>query len=462
MDWTVGRPSLVVAGQLANQRRRQKTIVCATPVQPMDMIELTGVSKKYRLYDRPGDRLKEILSANRRLYHKEHWAVRNVSLNIRKGETFCIVGENGSGKSTLLKLMVGILQPSDGTVAIRGRVTALLELGSGFNPEFTGRQNVFLNGAILGLATGEVEARLGEILEFAEIGSYVDQPIKTYSSGMVVRLAFAVAVHLDPDILIVDEALAVGDVYFRQRCMRKIHELRSRGVTIVYVTHDVADVKALGDRALWLHQGRMMEAGDAREVAVKYLAALVKKDSLHQRSEAPAPRAAGLAYRPEEVIAGLPPHGLRHGDGRAEILGLQASDDLGRPVDSVRTPGRLLVRISVRASEGLRFPVVGIQLRTDQGIDFAGTNTSREDVPLPAMSPGDICTVDFRFQLPEMAASRITLTPAIVDGTLVEFQLCDMVEDALEIRILPGARPIYGCMRIPCVSVTATRPVSGI
>ena len=253
----------------------------------MDVIELSGVSKKYNLYDAPGDRLREFFSPRRRQHHREHWAIRDVSVTIRKGETFCIVGENGSGKSTLLKLMVGILQPTSGAVEIRGRVTALLELGSGFNPEFTGRQNVFLNGAILGLASREVSAKLDQILEFAEIGAYIDQPVKTYSSGMVVRLAFAVAVHLDPDILIVDEALAVGDIYFRQRCMRKIHELRSRGVTIVYVTHDVSDVKALGDRTLWLDEGRVVETGDAREVAVKYLAALVKKDSNNNARKRP-------------------------------------------------------------------------------------------------------------------------------------------------------------------------------
>jgi ABC-type polysaccharide/polyol phosphate transport system ATPase subunit len=426
-------------------------------MQPMDVIELSGVSKKYHLYDAPGDRLREFFSPRRRQHHREHWAIRDVSVKIRKGETFCIVGENGSGKSTLLKLMVGILQPTAGEVAIRGRVTALLELGSGFNPEFTGRQNAFLNGAILGLTAREVSARLDQILEFAEIGDYIDQPVKTYSSGMLVRLAFAVAVHMDPDILIVDEALAVGDIYFRQRCMRKIHELRARGVTIVYVTHDVSDVKALGDRALWLREGRVVETGDAREVAVRYLAALVKKDSDQQRAEAPAQRGPGAAYQPEEVVVGIPAHSLRHGDGRAEILGVRVCDDLGRAVGAVRTPCRLMVRVSAKASEEVRFPIVGVQLRMDQGVDFAGTNTTREDVRLAGMRHGDICTVDFRFHLPEMAASRITVTPAIADGTLLEFRLCDMVEDAIEVRLLPGELPVYGCMHIPCISVTADR-----
>jgi ABC-type polysaccharide/polyol phosphate transport system ATPase subunit len=426
-------------------------------MEPVDVIELAGVSKKYHLYDAPGDRLREFFSPGRRRFHREHWAIRDVSVKIRKGETFCIVGENGSGKSTLLKLMVGILQPTTGEVAIRGRVTALLELGSGFNPEFTGRQNVFLNGAILGLAARAVSERLDQILDFAEIGAYIDQPVKTYSSGMVVRLAFAVAVHLDPDILIVDEALAVGDICFRQRCMRKIHELRSRGVTIVYVTHDISDVKALGDRALWLREGRVVETGDARDVALKYMAALVTKDSQRQRAEAPGVRGLDVACQPDEVVLGIPADCLRHGEGGAEILGVRACDELGRVVEAVRTPSWLLVRVSAKATGPVRFPIVGVQLRTDQGVDFAGTNTTREDVRLPEMRDGDICTVDFRFQLPEIAASRITVTPAIADGKLLEFRLCDMVEDAVVVRVLPGKLPVYGCMHIPCISVTAVR-----
>src|ERR1039458_7961285 len=168
-------------------------------MQPMDVIELSGVSKKYNLYDAPGDRLREFLSPRRRQYHREHWAIRDVSVKIRKGETFCIVGENGSGKSTLLKLMVGILQPTSGAVEIRGRVTALLELGSGFNPEFTGRQNVFLNGAIFGFTRAEMTLRMDEVISFADIGDFIDQPVKAYSSGMMMRLAFAVAVNVQPD-----------------------------------------------------------------------------------------------------------------------------------------------------------------------------------------------------------------------------------------------------------------------
>jgi lipopolysaccharide transport system ATP-binding protein len=376
-------------------------------------------------------------------------------LTIGKGETFCIIGENGSGKSTLLKLMLGILQPSAGTVEIRGRATALIELGLGFSPEFTGRANVFMNGAILGLSKQQTAERLSGILEFAEIGSYIDQPVKTYSSGMVVRLAFAVAVHLDPEILIVDEALAVGDIYFRQRCMRKIHELRSRGVTIVYVTHDVGDVKMLGDRALWLRQGGVVEIDDARAVATHYLAALVKKDSDYLRSNQRAVSGTSREpYRPKEIITWLPEVMHRHGDNRAQIIGIQVCDTRGRPLNTVQTPSWIVVRISAQAREELKLPIIGVQLRV-RGADFAGTNTSREEVQLPSMLRGDICTVDFHLKLPEFAATQFTMTPAIADGTLIEYQLCDMIEDALEVPVAPGDAPVYGYMHIPCLEIQA-------
>ena len=195
-------------------------------------VEFSNVSKSYPIYNSPSDRLKELLTFNLRKYHTDYWALNDVSFEVNKGETFCIVGENGSGKSTALQICAGILQPSSGTVNVAGRVSALLELGSGFNPEFSGRDNVYMNGAILGHSKQEMDRRFPEIEAFAEIGNFINQPVKTYSTGMVVRLAFSVAIHVDPEILLVDEALAVGDVYFRQRCMRKVHELRSRGVTI--------------------------------------------------------------------------------------------------------------------------------------------------------------------------------------------------------------------------------------
>jgi lipopolysaccharide transport system ATP-binding protein len=422
-------------------------------VSAPDIIEIDAVSKKYAIYEHPGNRLKELATLNRRSYHKEHWALRDITLGIRRGETFCIIGENGSGKSTLLQLIAGILEPTSGQVRAGGRITALLELGSGFNPEFSGRENVHLNGAILGFGAGEVDRKLGEILQFAEIGVYIDQPVRTYSSGMVVRLAFAVAVHLDPDILIVDEALAVGDIYFRQRCMRKIHELRARGVTIVYVTHDISDVKALGNRTLWLHEGRVAGLGDSAEIAQKYLAALIEKDALRLRGMRDEPAGPSAAWcEPEDVVTSLAPNARRHGDGRAEVLGIRILDERGRPVQETRTPARLVLRVSVRAIEEIRLPIVGFLMRTERGVDFAGSNTAREDLQMPPMPPGQVATVDFHVRLPELAPLRFTFTPGIADGTLLEFRLCDLAEEAADIRVLPG-QPVTGYMHIPCAGV---------
>ena len=262
----------------------------------MSHIEFQGVSKSYSIYDSPGDRLKELITPRRYQFHRDFWALRDVSFDIRPGETFCIVGENGSGKSTLLQMVAGILLPTSGTVSVSGRVAALLELGSGFNPEFSGRDNVYLNGSILGLSTRQIDQKFRAIEEFAEIGDFIRQPVKTYSSGMVVRLAFAVAINVDPEILLVDEALAVGDIYFRQRCMRKVHELRSNGVTILFVSHSTGDVKAIADRVMWLEHGHVMrDIGDPEMVISKYLAAMVEKDSTYLTLKQPADKAVRAA-----------------------------------------------------------------------------------------------------------------------------------------------------------------------
>jgi len=423
------------------------------------MVEIDGVSKMYKLYRQPGDRLKAAIAWNRTPYHREYWALRDVTVQIQKGETFCIIGENGSGKSTLLKLIAGILEPSAGSVRVHGRLTALLELGAGFNHEFTGRQNLFLNGAILGLAPREVEACLGNILEFAEIGPYIDQPVKTYSSGMVMRLAFALAVHLHPEVLVVDEALAVGDMYFRHRCMRKIHELRARGVTIVYVTHDATEVKELGNRVLWLEHGRVRELGDVGAIVQKYLAALLTKDSEQwQNRRSPVLQQQGLPEPPPEIVTGFPGDARRHGDHRAELLGARITDIHGTPLEEVRTPAEIVVRVSLRATEMIERPIVGLLMRTVQGIDFSGTNTARQSVPVAPLLPGEIRTFDFHLRLPEIAPAGYTFSPGIAEGSLTEFQLCDLAENAISLRVLPGDRPVSGQMHFRCaVTVHETR-----
>src|SRR5882762_10337189 len=339
----------------------------------MAAIRFENVSKSYPIYDSPGDRLKELVTFNRLEFHRNFWALHDVSFEVARGETFCVIGENGSGKSTLLQLVAGILQPSSGTVEVNGRVSALLELGAGFNPEFTGRDNVYLNGAILGLSTREIDARYRDIEEFAEIGDFINRPVKTYSSGMVVRLAFAVAINVDPEILLVDEALAVGDIYFRQRCMRKVHELRARGVTILFVSHSTGDVKAIGDRVMWLEHGRLMDIGDPDQVISKYLAAMVEKDSTYLNLKKPANRPLGPVIHAPEVVTHIPNVDHRHGDGRAEVLGVAVLNEYGQPLGLLEPLSTVVVRISVRAKEEIALPIVGFMMRNHLGMDFSGT-----------------------------------------------------------------------------------------
>jgi ABC-type polysaccharide/polyol phosphate transport system ATPase subunit len=415
-------------------------------------VEFQAVSKSYAIYDSPGDRLTELLSLNRVKRRRDFLALEDVSFAVERGQTFCIVGQNGSGKSTLLQMVAGILQPSAGSVAVNGRVSALLELGAGFNPEFSGRDNVYLNGSILGLSTRQIDQRYKEIEAFAEIGQFIDQPVKTYSSGMVVRLAFAVAINVDPEILLVDEALAVGDIYFRQRCMRKVHELRSRGITILFVSHAVSDVKAIGDRAMWLDRGRVVDLGDPDRVVAKYLAAMVEKDStylIHQAGARERRQGMGAVNAPE-VVDSIPNIDHRFGDGRAEVLGLGVFDEQGRPLHLLEPCSRILLRISVRARDEVPLPIVGFMLRNQLGIDFAGTNTAREGYELPPMSAGDVYTVDFYIDLPELYPAAFSFSPAIADGTLMGYAMCDWIDNALALQMGRSEAQVYGYIHLPC------------
>ena len=432
----------------------------------VNAVEFAGVSKSYSIYSKPGDRLKELATLHRRKFHRDFWALRDVSFEIKRGETFCIVGQNGSGKSTLLQMVAGILQPTEGTVDVHGRVSALLELGAGFNPEFSGRENVYLNGSILGLSTRQIDARYKDIEEFAEIGDFIHQPVKTYSSGMVVRLAFAVAINVDPEVLLVDEALAVGDLYFRHRCMRKVHELRSRGITILFVSHSAGDVKAIGDRTMWLDQGRIVDIGETDRVVGKYLAAMVDKDTQYLSLKAARPLPTLIetkAVRPMEVVETIPNIDHRHGDGRAEVIGIAVVDSEGHPLPLLQPQSKIIVRISVRAREDVAMPIVGFMMRNHLGIDFAGTNTSREEYEMPAMRASDIYTVDFHLDLPDLYPGSFSFSPAVADGTLISYQMCDWIDNAITLQMSHGEGQVYGYIHLPCrVEINARLGVEAV
>jgi lipopolysaccharide transport system ATP-binding protein len=418
---------------------------------PQPIVEFRGVSKNYPIYSSPSARLKELLCLNRVSFHHDFSALDDVSFEIQRGETFCIVGENGSGKSTLLQIVAGILHPTRGDVVVRGRVAALLELGTGFNPEFSGRQNVYMNAAILGLARQEIDAKFSQIEEFAEIGEFIDQPVKTYSSGMGVRLAFSVAIHVEPEILLVDEALSVGDIYFRQRCMRKVHEMRDAGVTILFVSHAIAEVKALGDRAMWLNAGRIKDIGNTDAVVTRYMAAMVEKDNVYLASaHRKAQDAPHETVQAPEIVDTIPNIDHRFGDGRAEVIGIAVLDAAGQPLYVLEPSSTIVVRISVRAIEDIMLPIVGFMMRNHIGLDFAGTNTAREAFDLPPMTAGDIYTVDFHVQLPELYPSAFSFSPAIADGTLHSYRTCDWVDNAIVLQMGPADGEVYGHIHLSC------------
>jgi len=427
-------------------------------------VSLDKVSKSYAVYSSPAARLKELLTLGRRRCHQDFWALRDVTFDVERGSTFSILGENGAGKSTLLQLIAGILRPTRGSIAVNGRVSALLELGSGFNPEFTGRENVFLNGAILGLSNKEIERRYPAIVDFAEIGDFLERPVKTYSSGMVVRLAFAVAINVDPEILLVDEALAVGDIYFRQRCMRKIHELHRAGVTIVFVTHNVADVKSLATQAVWLAEGRVAEIGDPDRVVSHYQAAMVNKDTEYLRHHAAAQAAsAGCSYalRAPEIVEKIPNIDFRYGTGRAQVLGIAVLNERGEELGLLPPGETVTVRISVRAQSETPQPIVGFLLRNHLGVDFSGTNTALEGAELPPLSPGGTLTVDFHVALPELYPGHFSFSPAIANGTLGAVEVCDWIDNAVTLQ-MEKRRKMYGYFRLPCrVELRGLRVVTG-
>jgi len=432
----------------------------------MKAIEVNGLGKRYSLEKSASRRLISLLRNSGGERASDFWALRDVSFTVERGESFGILGKNGSGKSTLLQILAGVMQPTLGTAQVNGRVSAILELGSGFNPEFTGRENVFLNAAILGLSQERIEERYPQIAEFAEIGDFLDQPVRTYSSGMVMRLAFSVAVHIDPEILIVDEALAVGDIYFQQRCLRHLHRMRERNVTVVFVSHSPTELRALCTRSLWLDQGRVREIGDTDPVIGRYLAHsagghLVTGNQV--RDEAPAAEEAATEPNPEPqalpaVAVSAPYPGSvtplgevrhRYGNRRAEVMGADITDAKGHVVKEAREGDELIVRVEVLAVERVDRPIVGFLMRNERGETIYGTNTAREQIALKALEAGTRKLVSFRWTAPGLASRRYSFTLGVSDGELAAYQTCDYAEDALTLNWLGADTEAGEYMSVP-------------
>jgi ABC-type polysaccharide/polyol phosphate transport system ATPase subunit len=432
------------------------------------IIEARGLSKRFRMYRRPADHLLELLTLGKRRFHEPFWAVRDVDVVVERGCCLGIIGENGSGKSTLLRMMAGVIRPTSGSIAVRGRVSALLELGAGFNPEFTGRENISLNGSILGFSDAETRARIPAIEKFADIGGFVDRPVKTYSSGMYVRLAFAIAIHMDPDVLIVDEALSVGDAFFQQRCIRRIQHLKQQGVTIVFVSHDLEAVRSLADRTVWMSHGRVEMEDNTDRVVARYLAVIVQRgvsDVLEESAVGQPPAKPDALGLPDDALGRIPAFldtmqnvDHRYGNNKARIAGAGIFGAGGEPTMGVAQGERVCVRISVEFLEDCARPNVGFVLRNRLGQDVTATNTMAEGFRLAPGKPGDRVSVDFILDLPFLQSGFYHLSPAVADGTLDRYDMCDWVDNACALEVIQNAIT-YGHLRIP-VHVRVTAPAA--
>ncbi|MGC2659760.1 MAG: ABC transporter ATP-binding protein [Bryobacteraceae bacterium] len=416
----------------------------------MNSIEVEHLAKSYPLYRSGAQRLAELLVVQSVSFHQDFWALEDVNFTVARGESFGIVGVNGSGKSTLLQIIAGILQPTRGNVKTVGRISALLELGSGFNNEFTGRENVYMNAAILGMSRREITERLPEIEDFAEIGSFVDQPVKTYSTGMAMRLAFAIAIHVEPDILIIDEAIAVGDVYFRQRCMRKIHQIRDMGKTILMVSHSPTDIKAFCDRCLWLDHGHVAGLGEADTVLARYLAFTVTKGvsvaSARENNHSTSPASETRDF----FATPIGTHGYRYGSRRGNVVGAALLNQWQADVSAANPGTPLTIRVSVLAHHPISLPLVGFLVRNAKGETIFGTNTTRDGAALKALDGGEAITCDFTFHVPELYPGRYGISVALSEGTLEEFEICDYIEDCLSLKVEGNPADVRGYLRLNC------------
>ena len=417
----------------------------------MDVVTVERVFKNYKIYSKPSDRIKELFRRQKN-FHTDFWALSDVTFAVKRGTTFGVIGENGSGKSTLLQIIAGTLQATSGQVYLGGRVAALLELGAGFNPEFSGRENVFLNAAIMGLSNPEIERKLPEIEQFAEIGDFINKPVKTYSSGMYVRLAFAVSIHVDPEILLVDESLSVGDVYFQQRCIRKLRQMKEGGKTILFVSHDLTAVKNLCETAVWLDHGSVKELGNPDDVVSHYLAEITQRQDPYATSQPERISSTSQADAlgpPGLIVRSLPNIDRRWGNRQAEILGVQLLDIEGCPCDSLTHGESLTVRVSIKFNQPVPHPVAGFLMRNRLGEDIAGINSSAEGIVLPPAETSQIYTVDFRVQVPQLHPGNYYFSIAVANGTHLDYAVCDWIDNAI-LLVVKQRLPVYGYMRFDC------------
>ncbi|MFK7872410.1 MAG: ABC transporter ATP-binding protein [Oligoflexales bacterium] len=389
-------------------------------------IRLEGLSKCFRVYSKPSDRFKEWVSGHR--YHKEYWALKDISLEIPKGETFGIIGMNGAGKSTLLKVLTGTLAPTAGSFHIPGRVAALLELGAGFHPDLNGRDNLLLNGQLLGLSREEVNERLPSMIEFSELGDFIDQPVRTYSSGMYVRLAFSMVANVNPDVLIIDEALSVGDAYFSQKCLKRIRQFCDDGTTVLFVSHDAASVKLLCQRVALLHKGSLHDVGKPIDLLEHYNALLAQKDG--NAKEYKIERATTTkegAFSSGNQKATVDHVRLQRKELHGETWLKAEALVVGQPAQ---------VSLTIDIHENIESPTVGIMIRNHLGIDVFGTNTHEMGLDMGVCKAHEKIRVDFDL-VTNMGPGEYTVTVAVHSGRTHQDDCYQWIDRVLTFKVLP-------------------------
>ncbi len=391
-------------------------------------IRVDDVSKIYKLYNKPSDRLRDGLGLFRKPLYQEHRALDHISFSVREGESLGIIGVNGSGKSTILKIITGVVTPTEGTVTVNGRISALLELGAGFNMEYTGLENVYLNGAMLGYTDEEIDQRLPEILRFADIGDFINQPVKTYSSGMFVRLAFAVAINIDPEILIVDEALSVGDVFFQAKCYHKFEEFKKQGKTLLFVSHDLSSISKYCDRVIVLNQGEKLGEGDPKPMVDLYKRLLV-----HQEGEPPKD-SGNTPVNAWKNSIDVNPHLLEYGEKQAEIIDFAVADSQGMLTNTIQKGSMCTFKVRILFHEELENPIAAFTIKDMKGTEITGTNTIYEKMELPVKA-GRTVEVDFTQRMDLQGGSYLISfgCTGYMDG---EFRVFHRLYDACSVTVV--------------------------
>lgn len=402
-------------------------------------IKVENVEKVYKLYNNSKDRLKELLGPKTKSYHTEYHALDGISFEVYKGETFGIVGTNGAGKSTLLKLITGVASPTGGKITVNGKISALLELGAGFNKNYTGMENIYLNGTMMGYTRAEMEKKIKGIVEFADIGDFIFQPVKTYSSGMFARLAFAVAINIEPEILIVDEALSVGDVFFQNKCYKKFEELRKKGVTVIFVTHDIGTVKQLCSRVLWLENGVQKMVGDSITVCNEYSNSILNKrgkerdknNTLHEEVESGQMEKLGdekypeIAYTNESIL-----------NENVKIISSYLVDQNGERISACKAGEEYTLSIVFSSKRTIEQCVAGFVLETVKGLWIINANTLSSGIRKPFMVKKDsLNKVEFHFIMPQLVNGDYVVGVAISEGNLLEFKVLTWLYNVLYIQI---------------------------